>query len=161
MVTAAGWLVAVAGAAWFASTLDRGALTWGLAWGGRGGGSAWDTALVGDELVPVAATVTGWPVAVAVVGTVLARRPLQADRGRGLPTSWSVAAVVGTIATVPHVLGCYAVSHASGTSEWIVLPMLWPQLTVMVAVPVVAVLSVRRARRAGRRDEDAPPPLLG
>jgi hypothetical protein len=133
--TVAGWVVSVAGAAWFASRPGVVDLRWGFAVGGRfGHGSLVDLDIDRGNLVALAAGVTALPVLLGVLG--LWRTPARAREGRraaSRTSAWSGVAALATLAAVPNVLGCYALSSLTDRrSEWILIPMFWPQLGMIV-----------------------------
>lgn len=146
---AAGWSVAVAGAAWFASDPRVVDLPWLVGGGGRFGAAgvlAQVTVSRGD-LVSFAAAVTALPVVLGVLGLVRTARPAGLRRATA-PSLWSWAAVVGAVALVPNVLGCYAVGYASGGyHDLLLVPAAWPPLASAGCLFLGAAAAERRRRR--------------
>ncbi|HEY3547790.1 MAG TPA: hypothetical protein VGK17_17090 [Propionicimonas sp.] len=156
-ITVAGWAVAVIGAAWFArQPVDE--LSWGIAIVGRGSGPhrpLFTLVISRSDLVALAGLVTALPVGVAVVG--LLRTPPNASEGRRaaiLTSVWSFLAVWMTYLAVPNVLGCYAASLAGATGDLALLPMWWPQgslIVLFLAAMVWSAVSAWQDKRHGRR----------
>lgn|GEM_PF-4854277 len=148
----AGFVVAVAVAVWLAARPDVVELTWGIGFGGRFSGTVRDVRVARGDLVPVAVLLAGLPVVLAAIGVV---RTPPATRPGAAPARWlsgaSGVAAAGALGAAPNVVGCYLLSYHGADEDLMLIPELWPQLSVYAAVFIAAWWSSRRRRPRFRR----------
>lgn len=147
-----GFVAAVAVAAWLAARPDVVDLVWGIGYGGRFSHSLVTFAVSRGDLLPLAAALTGLPVVLAVVGVV---RTPPAGRPGARPalglSVWSGVAAMGALGAAPNVVGCYLLSYHRADGDVMLLPELWPQGSVYLALGLAAWWVLRRRPPRFRR----------